>query len=149
MKRIVAITLALAAIAGLPTALAAASGKQAPRLQLHKTKLGSILVDHNGYTVYAFSTDRRNYDSCAKISQCLSLWPPVTPAKGAPLAGRGVKRSLIGTITLKHGVKQLTYAGLPLYTYTQDTHPAETRYVNLFQFQGYWPAVNAAGKTVK
>ena len=66
-----------------------------------------------------------------------------------PLAGPGVKRSLVGTITLKHGVKQLTYAGRPLYLYSQDTRPAETRYVNLLQFQGYWPAINASGKDVK
>jgi predicted lipoprotein with Yx(FWY)xxD motif len=138
---------ALALAVALPTALADASGTH-PRLQLQKTKLGSILVDHNGYTVYTFSTDKRNYDSCVPINQCLVSWPPVTPGAG-PLAGKGVKRSLIGTIRLKHGGKQLTYAGRPLYTYSQDTHPAETRYVNLLQFQGYWPAINASGKDVK
>jgi predicted lipoprotein with Yx(FWY)xxD motif len=148
MRRIGSLAAALALIVSVPAALATSSAK-APRLQLHKTKLGSILVDHNGYTVYAFSTDKSNYDSCAKISQCLTYWPPVTPGRGVPLAGKGVKRALIGTIKLKGGKRQLTYAGHPLYTYSQDTHPAETRYVNILQFQGYWPALNAAGKEVK
>ena len=48
----------------------------APGLQLHRTKLGSILVDHNGYTVYTFSTDKRNYDSCVAIPQCLARGRP-------------------------------------------------------------------------
>jgi len=146
VRSISAVAATVALVAAIPGALAASV--KTPRLQLHRTKLGSILVDHKGYTVYTFSTDKRNYDSCVPISQCLAVWPPVTPGRG-PLSGKGVKRSLIGTIRLKHGVKQLTYAGRPLYTYSQDKHPAETRYINLFQFQGYWPAINASGKNVK
>jgi predicted lipoprotein with Yx(FWY)xxD motif len=147
IRQLAAVAAALTVAAALPTALADASVTQ-PRLQLHNTKLGSILVDHRGYTVYTFSTDKRNFNSCVAISQCMAAWPAVTPGHGL-LAGKGVKRSLIGTITLKHGVKQLTYAGRPLYTYSQDTRPAETKYVNLLQFQGYWPAINASGKDVK
>jgi predicted lipoprotein with Yx(FWY)xxD motif len=146
MKRIVATIVALAAIAALPVALATARSGPA-KLFLHNTKLGKILVNSRGYTVYAFSIDKPNSDKCVKIPLCLSAWPAVTTT-GKPIAGPGLKQSLLGTIKLGRKT-QVTYNGWPLYTYTQDTRPAETKYVNLLQFQGYWPALNAAGKTVK
>ena len=65
------------------------------------------------------------------------------------MLGQGVKRSMVGTIRLKSGAKQLTYGGHPLYTYVGDSGPGQTSYVNFFQFGGHWPAVNAAGAEVK
>lgn len=147
MKRIVATTLSLAAIASLPATLAMAHSGPA-KLYLHNTKLGKILVNSRGYTLYAFSIDKPNRDVCVKIPLCLKAWPAVTTT-GTPVAGPGLNQSLLGTIKLKKGVEQVTYNGWPLYTYSQDTRPAETKYVNLLQFQGFWPALNAAGKTVK
>ena len=67
----------------------------------------------------------------------------------APLAGPGVKASLIGTIRPKPGLVQVTYAGHPLYTYSLDSSPGETFYVNISQFGGRWPALNASGGEVK
>jgi predicted lipoprotein with Yx(FWY)xxD motif len=118
------------------------------KLQLRKTSVGTILVNSRGYTVYAFTKDTRNKDNCQKNSACLRVWPAVTTA-GSPVAGPGVKASLIGTIKIKGGAKQLTYAGHPLYTYIADTHPAQTSYVNILQFGGRWPALNASGREVK
>ena len=134
-------------IAGLAAAMAGAR-TAAPALQLRSTKLGKILVNSRGFTVYAFTRDKRNVNNCAKQQGCMAVWPAVGPGAG-PLAGPGVKSSLIGTIKLKGGVKQLTYAGHPLYTYIADTHPAQTTYVNILQFNGRWPAVNASGGEVK
>ena len=137
-----------ALIVACTVAAAAGARSAAPALQLRSTKLGKILVNSRGFTVYAFTLDRRNVDNCVRQKNCLAVWPAVTPGSG-PLAGPGVKASLIGTIRLKGGVRQLTYAGHPLYTYVADTHPAQTTYVNIFQFKGYWPAMNAAGREVK
>jgi predicted lipoprotein with Yx(FWY)xxD motif len=131
-------------IAGGAT-LALASGN--PAVQLRSTSKGKILVNSRGFTVYAFTADKRNTDNCVKKTSCINIWPIVRP--GTPLSGSGIKRSLIGTITVKGHGKQLTYAGWPLYTYTQDTKPGETRYVNILQFGGHWPALNAAGGLVK
>jgi predicted lipoprotein with Yx(FWY)xxD motif len=146
-RGILALVVASALVVVLPSALAGAKGVTA-KLYLHKTKDGTILVNRHGYTVYAFSKDKPNRDNCVKISGCLMAWPPVTTS-GNPIAGPGVKKSLLGTIKLKHGVEQVTYNGYPLYTYFADTRPAETNFINLFQFSGYWPALNAAGKTIK
>jgi len=146
VRRIWTVVIVIAALISLSTALANASGGK-PKLQLHKTKVGTILVDNHGYTVYAFAKDRRDKDVCIKIAACLTAWPPVKA--GGVIAGHGVKASLVGTIKLKNGTVQLTYAGHPLYTYAGDTQPAETEFVNLLQFGGRWPALNAAGKEIK
>jgi predicted lipoprotein with Yx(FWY)xxD motif len=147
VSRIRKIALAAVACLALGASLAVASGGK-PELQLHATRLGNILVNNRGYTVYAFSLDKRNKDVCQTIIACLTEWPAVRP--GAVLAGPGVKKSLIGTIKLTHGGgKQLTYNGWPLYTYVDDFSPHQTSNVNILQFDGRWPALNAKGKLVK
>jgi predicted lipoprotein with Yx(FWY)xxD motif len=146
MKRSLTIAAAAAACLALSAALAiASSGK--PALQLHSTKLGTLLVSNRGYTVYAFDKDKTNKDACQGIKACLTAWPIVKP--GTVLAGPGVKKSLIGTITLKNGKQQLTYAKHALYTYAGDSSPHETDNVNLKQFGARWPALTAAGKLVR
>jgi predicted lipoprotein with Yx(FWY)xxD motif len=140
-------TVAAAAVAAV-LAGPAAAGTSPTTLKLKKTSVGTILVNGHGFTVYAFTKDGRNRDACAAISGCLSIWP-VVGGSVRPILGRGVKRSLVGTTTLKGGKKQLTYGGHPLYTYVADSGPGQTSYVNFLQFGGRWPAVNAAGREVK
>jgi predicted lipoprotein with Yx(FWY)xxD motif len=130
----------------VPAALGDAHASRAD-LKLRKTSVGTILVNSRGFTLYAFTKDRRNYDACARIPHCLRVWPALTVA-GKPIAGPGVKRSLIGTIVVK-GKRQVTYAGHPLYGYIADTGPGQTFYINILQFGGRWPALNAAGHEVK
>jgi predicted lipoprotein with Yx(FWY)xxD motif len=140
------ICLVLGAIS-VSVAAAANHGRPA-KLLLHKTALGKILVNRPGYTVYAFTKDTRNHDACQNVTSCTVVWPPVT-SHGAPVAGPGVKAALLGTIKLKNGTRQVTYAGHPLYTYIADKSPGQTSYVNIDQFGGRWPALNAAGHEVK
>ena len=147
MRRMLALTAVAVLGSGAAAGLAAANGGRA-KLQLRHTRVGTILVNGSGFTVYGFTRDSRNHDACASIQHCLAAWPAVTTS-GEPVAGNGVRPSLIGTITLHGGVKQVTYAGHPLYTYIGDSQPGQTFYVNFFQFRGRWPAVNAAGNEVK
>jgi predicted lipoprotein with Yx(FWY)xxD motif len=147
VKRILILIAAAAVMTALGAAVAMASARRA-MLELRRTSVGTILVNDRGFTLYAFSRDGRNRDACARIRGCLGAWPAVTTG-GRSIAGRGVRSGLIGTITLKGGVKQVTYAGHPLYTYIGDSAPGQTFYVNFFQFGGFWPAVNAAGSEVK
>jgi predicted lipoprotein with Yx(FWY)xxD motif len=147
----VALTFAAAVPATTALMLAAAPPSAAaskPAIALRKTSKGTILVDSRGYTIYGFTLDKRNKDACIAIFECLSLWPAVTTS-GKVTAGHGVKRSLIGTIAFRGAKKQITYAGHPLYTYAQDTKPAQTSNINIFQFGGKWPGLDAAGKLVK
>lgn len=147
MKRVLTIIATAVLVATLPTALAGASGRQA-KLQLRQTKVGTILVNGRGFTLYAFTRDSRNRDACVKVKGCLGAWPALTTG-GKPIAGRGVSAALIGTINVKGVGTQVTYAGQPLYTYIGDTSPGSTFYVNLLQFGGRWPALNAGGQRIK
>jgi predicted lipoprotein with Yx(FWY)xxD motif len=147
VRRTLILLVAIATVTALSYGSAVAGAPRAT-LQLRKTSKGTILVNGRGFTLYAFTTDKRNHDSCAAKAGCLTAWPAVKTG-GTPIAGRGVQSRLIGVITLKNGTRQVTYAGRPLYTYIADTSPGETNFVNIFQFGGRWPAVNAAGREVK
>jgi predicted lipoprotein with Yx(FWY)xxD motif len=139
-----------ALIYSLPSATAATRATGTV-IGVHSTKkFGKFLVDmnHRGFTVYAYSKDTRNTDNCQKNPQCTSLWPAVT-TQGKPVAGPGVKQSLLHTITLKNGKHQVTYNGHPLYTYIGDSSPHSTFYINFFQAGGFWPAVSPSGKLIK
>ena len=82
-------------------------------------KLGPILVDGQGRTLYLFQKDTGGQSSCS--GSCASIWPPDTTA--SPKAGTGVSASKLGTVKRSDGTMQVTYAGHPLYTYTADTGP--------------------------
>ena len=146
MRRRLSTIFTAGALVGALCAPATAAGRTT--LKLRHTSVGTILVNGRGFTVYAFTKDGRNRDACAGISGCLGVWPVVSGAS-KPVLGTGVRRSLLGTITLRGGTSQLTYGGHPLYTYVGDSSPGETSYVNFPQFGGRWPAVNAAGQLVK
>lgn len=65
------------------------------------------------------------------------------------MAGNGVQSSLLGTIKLPSGKRQVTYDGHPLYTYIGDPGPRETAYIGTRQSGGAWWAIDAAGHIVK
>jgi predicted lipoprotein with Yx(FWY)xxD motif len=115
-------------------------------VELHKTKLGKILVNSAGSLLYEFSKDHPKQDACVEISGCSSTWVPLS-VQGAPSAGTGVRASLLSTINLPEGVNQVTYAGHPLYIYA--SAPKLISYVGVKEFGGFWYAVNAKGKPVK
>jgi predicted lipoprotein with Yx(FWY)xxD motif len=126
--------------------MAEAGGGKA-KLQLrHTKKAGKILVNGAGFTLYMYTKDKPNKDNCS--ATCMRVWPPVTTA-GKVSLGKGVKRSLVGTITLPNGKKQVTYAKHPLYTYVADGGPGETSYIGVFQSGGRWYALNGAGHLIK
>src|SRR5947209_7147561 len=115
----------LALVLVMTSGLAAARG--GPTLQSHRTRLGAILVNGSGYTLYTYSADRPRHDACARFPGCLGLWPALVSAR--PSAGPGVRRGLIGTIAVRGVGRQVTYAGHPLYTYRLDNRPAQTSHV--------------------
>jgi predicted lipoprotein with Yx(FWY)xxD motif len=144
MKRLT-VALIAAAAAALPMAADAAGGA---KLEIQRTSLGRILATGRGLTVYMFTRDSINHDSCVAISGCTGIWPLVT-SSSRPSLGPGVKRSLVGSITLPGGVRQVTYAGHPLYTYLGDSGPGDTSYVGQSQFGGKWYALSPSGHSVR
>jgi predicted lipoprotein with Yx(FWY)xxD motif len=150
MKRLTILTVLAAAslLGGISHAAARAHSARAAKLELRHTALGSILVTGRGLTVYVFTRDARDRDVCQARSGCTGIWPPLT-THGTPTVGAGVRRSLVGTIKLADGTRQVTYAGHPLYNYIGDSGPGDTSYVGQHQFDGRWFALGAAGHTVR
>jgi len=110
------------------------------------SRLGRILVDAHGRTLYLWTSDRANRSSCLSDFGCPTYWPPLLTA-GKPRAGSGVNARLLGTIhrTRPAGL-QVTYNGHPLYYDAADTSPGDIK------GQGQineWYAVSPAGKPIK
>jgi predicted lipoprotein with Yx(FWY)xxD motif len=134
----------IATAASAQSSLPAAHSSGAATVQLRHTSLGNILVNGSGRTLYEFTRDRGNKNSCVRVSGCSAVWPSLK-ASGRPTAGSGVKASLLSTTS----GNQVTYAGHPLYTYIGDSRAGQTSYVGFRSFGGTWYAINASGGTVK
>jgi predicted lipoprotein with Yx(FWY)xxD motif len=119
----------------------------AATVQLRRTSLGKVLVDSSGFTLYRFTRDGAKKNSCVAVSQCSGTWPALTSSR--PTAGPGVSATLLSTIRLPNGSRQVTYAGHPLYRYFSASERGETAYIGAMQFGGTWEAVSAAGGLVK
>jgi predicted lipoprotein with Yx(FWY)xxD motif len=143
MNRIVILLAVFAA--ALATAGLAVAGGHRSKVNLRKTRAGKLLVNSRGFTLYEFALDAKNTDNCN--ATCRKVWPPLY-SSGKPVAGKGVRRSLLGTITLKNGRQQVTYGGFPLYTYLGDGKPGAISGVGIVQSGGRWFGVTAAGHRV-
>jgi predicted lipoprotein with Yx(FWY)xxD motif len=105
-------------------------------------KLGTILVDEDGRTLYMFTKDTKDTSNC--YDKCEVAWPPLLQAD-KPAVGDGVDASLLGTTTRKDGTVQVTYNGLPLYYYFKDAAPGDTTGQGV---GSVWYVVAADGKPV-
>jgi predicted lipoprotein with Yx(FWY)xxD motif len=105
-------------------------------------KLGKILVDRSGMTVYLFVNDTGTSSTC--YGSCASFWPPVLTG-GAPLAGAGAQASLIGTTMRTDGTIQVTYAGHPLYLFVHDKQAGDTTGQGLNTSGGLWWVLTPTG----
>jgi predicted lipoprotein with Yx(FWY)xxD motif len=102
---------------------AMASQPKTTMLTIRKTKIGYVLANAQGQTLYWHSRDVKGGRSTC-TGQCLSTWPAVT---GKPAAVSGIKlNGVLGTITRSGGVVQATYNGYPLYTFAADSGPGKT-----------------------
>jgi predicted lipoprotein with Yx(FWY)xxD motif len=103
---------------------AIASQPKITMLTIRKTKIGYVLANAGGFTLYWYSRDVKGGGSSACTGQCLGTWPALT---GKPAAVSGIKlNGILGTITRPGGIVQATYNGYPLYTYAGDTGPGNT-----------------------
>jgi predicted lipoprotein with Yx(FWY)xxD motif len=105
-------------------------------------KLGQILTDSNGDTVYVFAKDTGSKSTCS--GACAGVWPPVTTS-GTPKAGNGVAASKLATTKRSDGSTQVTYSGHPLYTYTGDASPGDTTGNGINTYGAVWNAVQPSG----
>jgi predicted lipoprotein with Yx(FWY)xxD motif len=134
-------------VASIAAAFALAAGTQTgkAKVSVAKSPLGRILVDSKGITLYDFVKDKGTTSAC--YGACAALWPPLT-TKGKPVAGRGVRASLLGTTKRKDGKLEVTYNGHPLYYFVTDKKPGQTTGQGVNQFGAPWWVLSPAGKEI-
>jgi predicted lipoprotein with Yx(FWY)xxD motif len=110
-----------------------------------RTKLGMVLVDGSGRTLYLFEKDQPNQSTCA--GTCAAAWP-VDHSSGTPKAGSGVQASLLGTINRSDNTTQVTYNGHPLYYYSGDSQAGQQNGQGLNTFGAAWYVVAPTGGKV-
>ncbi|MFF2731232.1 hypothetical protein ACFVS9_25410 [Streptomyces sp. NPDC058008] len=109
-------------------------------------KLGSILVDDKGRTLYLFLADTKDKSNCT--GACAKAWPPLL-TKGTAGVGSGVDKAMLGMTKRSGGDEQVTYNGHPLYYYAGDTKPGQTNGQALNQFGAEWYVLDAKGNKVE
>jgi predicted lipoprotein with Yx(FWY)xxD motif len=103
--------------AGQPTSAALSNVPPPGSLVLHvqNSDLGFVLALANGQVVYMYDKDSKG-GTPACTGSCASIWLPVSG--GNPVASPADKGlGTFGTVSGSGGVKQVTYNGMPLYTF--------------------------------
>jgi predicted lipoprotein with Yx(FWY)xxD motif len=132
-----ALLAALGAGTAAPAAMAAGT-----TITARGSEFGTMLWGPKRQAIYVFQRDRRDVSRC--YGQCARAWPPVY-TRGRPVAGRGVRRSLLGTTRRRGGGLQVTYAGKPLYYYAHEGR-GEVRCHNVNLNGGLWWVIGPNGR---
>jgi len=111
-------------------------------------RLGVILVNSRGRTLYMFVPDHRTKVTCK--GKCAIAWPPLKIKKGQrPTAGGAARKKLLGTDRNPSGGRVVTYNRWPLYTYIADTKPGQTNGQAIKLNGGLWYVLSPSGKVIK
>jgi len=141
-----AVAAALSLTFRLSSALASSSSASAgTKVGVASSKLGRILVDRHGRTLYLFARDRNGKSACS--GSCAVYWPPLI-ASGKVRAVAGARASLLGTTRRADGRRQVTYRHHPLYRYAGDAKKGQTKGQGLDLSGGKWWVVSPAGKKI-
>src|ERR1700754_2722697 len=105
-------------------------------------KLGTVVVDGQGFTLYRFDKDTAKPPTSNCAGECAQKWPPVLATPGTPLTVEGVAQDAVGTINRPDGSIQLTLGGWPVYRYSGDPQPGATTGQGV---GGTWSAVTPEG----
>jgi predicted lipoprotein with Yx(FWY)xxD motif len=83
----------------------------------------TVLTDAKGMTLYRLSGEQGGKFICTSAA-CLQLWHPLSaPAANAASASVGS----LGTVKRPDGTEQVTYKGMPLYTFSQDQQAGDAK----------------------
>src|SRR5438034_4144044 len=111
-------------------------------------KLGTVLVNSKGRTLYMFVPDKRKKVTC--VGSCAAVWPPGKLPKGAKTVAAGhVKSALLGSDRNPAGGRVVTYNKWPLYTYVADTAPGQAKGQALNLNGGLWYVLSPSGKVIR
>ncbi len=106
-------------------------------------KLGTVLVNGRGRTLYMFVPDHQKRVTCT--GSCAAAWPPLKLKKGQrPTAGGAAKKKLLGM-----DGRVVTYNRWPLYTYIGDQKAGQATGQALDLNGGLWYVLSPSGKVIK
>jgi predicted lipoprotein with Yx(FWY)xxD motif len=110
--------------------------------------IGTVLVNSSGRTIYFVKTPAEVNGNIECTGSCLSFWFPVTAGSVNP--GSSGLPGKLGTIHRPDdGKTQLTYNGMPLYTFKLDTAAGQAHGNNYTDnFNGttfHWQVVTTSG----
>jgi predicted lipoprotein with Yx(FWY)xxD motif len=99
----------------------------------------TVLVNAQGMTLYSLSAEQNGKWICTSAA-CTGIWHPLTPpSSGTPSGSVGS----LGTVKRPDGTMQVTYKGMPLYTFASDTKPGDAKGQGIKDV-GTWTAVTAS-----
>jgi len=110
--------------------------KTASNSTLHAT----VLVDAKGLTLYRLSGEHGGKWICTSAA-CLKPWHPLTASAGAAPSG---SVGSLATVKRPGGAMQVTYKGMPLYTFAEDQSPGDAKGQGIKDV-GTWNAVTTSG----
>jgi predicted lipoprotein with Yx(FWY)xxD motif len=135
-----------AALPNPPAPAVAPAATSSARIGAAALAPGTALVDAGGRALYLFEADQGSTSTCN--GPCAQIWPPLLIDGGAPTVAGDVQASLLGSTARDDGTQQITYNGHPLYYFTGDKKPGETRGQGLDRFGGPWYVLTPAGNKI-
>lgn len=142
---ILGVALIAATECGGPASPAPSPAATATVMLASNAKLGQILVDGSGRTLYLFEKDTSSSSTC--YGSCAAYWPPLLTG-GAPHAGTGVNATLLGTTKRTDGTTEVTYAGHPLYYVVTDHNAGDATGQGVSNFGAAWYVVGPGGNKI-
>ncbi|MDQ6927101.1 MAG: hypothetical protein M3159_00375 [Actinomycetota bacterium] len=118
-------------------------------------KLGEILADNTGLTLYTLTANTLTANTVAANNvavvcdpTCAAVWPPLEVPAGGLLPTGGIGVGVLGVAPGPNSTQLVTSGGLPLYRFSQDKAPADTKGEGVKSFGGTWHVVKTgAGAT--
>jgi predicted lipoprotein with Yx(FWY)xxD motif len=104
-----------------PTTVGGSGPKRVAKTRSVKGR--TLLTTTAGRTLYTLSVERHGKFVCTAESGCTGIWHPLTVAAGVTPQGP-VK---LGTVSRPEGTVQVTYRGLPLYTFASDKKAGQVK----------------------
>lgn len=121
---------AIGAFAGLMLAAGVSlAGEMPATIKSGDSKLGPVLTDAKGMTLYYFDKDVAGKSNCN--GPCAENWPPLMAAGDAKAVDE------FSIVVRDDGGKQWAHRGLPLYRWVKDEKPGDT---TGHRFKNVWTA---------
>ena len=124
-----------------------AAAKGPAIVKIGQSRLGPILVDGSGHTLYLFRQDKRRRSLCTSdYLNCTTMWPPLMTT-GSPRGEAGVKTSLLEVFhRTKPAGSQVAYHGHPLYLSVDDKQPGDLTGQGMYD---YWYVLSPSGRPIE